>query len=82
MNQEREFARIEELYQAAKRTAEGYHNAGDLGKSIKYWRIAAELSEKTFHMLKKRAEDLSEKEGQENPPGVFDVKEVYENGSK
>jgi hypothetical protein len=33
-------------------------------------------------MLKKRAEDLSEKEGQENPPGVFDVKEVYENGSK
>jgi hypothetical protein len=58
MNQERKFARIEGLYQAAIRTAEGYHNAGDHLKAIRYWRIAAELSEKTFHMLKKRAEDL------------------------
>ena len=70
-NDQRAFARTEGLYQAAKRTAEGYHNAGNRVKAIRSfaflplladWRIAAELSEECFHMLRKRAEDLMSKQ--------------------
>jgi len=50
------FSRTEGLYQAAKRTAEGYEKAGDGANAKKYWRIAAQYSEEIFNQIKKRAD--------------------------
>lgn len=57
-DEQRAFSRIEGLYQAAKRTAEGYEKAGDEDTAKKYWRIAAQYSEEVFNQMKKRADRL------------------------